>query len=108
MATVKNNSKGPRGIRNALGDLVMIEAGQSATGDFPASEVKDFKAALAYEAGEQPEAAEEDEASNEKPLAKMNKAELIETAKAENVEVADDATNAQLVEAIEKARAAKE
>lgn len=63
--TVKNTARGPRGIRNADGQLVMIEAGDSATGDFPASEVKDFKAALAYEAGQQPAAAEENEESGE-------------------------------------------
>lgn len=59
MAKVTNTSKGPRGIRNASGDIVMIEAGQSADDDFSAAEVKDFNAALAYEAGEQPGAAEE-------------------------------------------------
>jgi len=120
MASVKNTAKGPRGIRNAEGHLVMIEAGQSVSGDFPAAEVKDFKKALAFEAGEQPEAEVEDEGGkgNEaKPLAKMNKTELLAAAKeagvtvahnAEGAEVAiDEATNAQLVAAIEKAKPAE-
>jgi hypothetical protein len=107
MASVKNTASGPRGIRTSGGDLVMVEAGQSVTGDFPAAEVKDFKAALAFEAGESPAAAP-DEPDEPKPLAKMNKTELLETAKAENVDVADDATNAQIIEAIEKARAANQ
>jgi hypothetical protein len=58
MAKVTNTAKGARGIRDENGNLVMVEAGQSAEGDFSASEVKDFKAALAFEAGQQPEAAE--------------------------------------------------
>lgn len=45
--TVKNTLKtGARGLRNEAGDLVMIEPGKSVSGDFSASEVKDFKAML--------------------------------------------------------------
>jgi hypothetical protein len=115
MPSVKNTAKGPRGIRTASGDLVMIEAGQSAEGDFPAAEVKDFKAALAFEAGEAP--APEPDEPGEKPLAKMNKTELLEAAAAAGVSAAaddegkevalDQATNKQLVAAIEKAQAEK-
>jgi hypothetical protein len=112
MPKVTNTAKGPRGIRTASGDLVMVEAGQSASGDFSAAEVKDFKAALAFEAGDAaPAAADEDDdesGSDEKPLAKMNKTELLETAAAENITIEDGATNRQIVEAIEAARAANQ
>lgn len=37
----------------------------------------------------------------EKPLAKMNKAELLETAQAAGIAVPDDATKAQIVELIQ-------
>lgn len=117
MASVKNTSSGPRGIRTASGDLVMIDAGQSASGDFSAAEIKDFKAALAFEAGGAP-AAEEEAASDEpKALSAMNKSELLEAAQADGVTTALDAdgkdvpvaeaTNKQIAAAVEKARAAK-
>lgn len=64
MATVKNTARGPRGLRTKDGNLVMIEAGQSAEGDFDASEVSDFKAALKAEAAAAPEN-EDDEAVEE-------------------------------------------
>lgn len=115
MATVKNTAKGPRGIRNSNGDLVMIEAGQSVTGEFPASEVKDFNAARKLELGEQPTAEEVENAP--KALSAMNKAELLKTAADEDVtkaldgdnkEIAvADATNPQIVAAIEAKRSAK-
>lgn len=124
MATIKNTAKGPRGLRNARGDVVMIDAGQSTEGDFPASEVKDFKAMLKFEAGEAPGPAvddEDDKGGAEKPLNKMNKTELLEAAAnpgeglvaIETVKVDDkdvpvaDATNAQLIAAIEETRKAK-
>lgn len=40
----------------------------------------------------------------EKPLAKMNKAELLEAAQAAGIAVPDDATKAQIVELIEAAK----
>lgn len=46
-----------------------------------------------------------DAAPRPKPLAKQNKAELLATAKAEGVAIADDATNAVIVAAIEATRA---
>ena len=115
MATVKNTASGARGIRDGDGNLVMIEAGQSATGDFPASEVKDFNAARKLEGGQQ--AAEETDNNEPKALSAMNKADLLKTAADETVTTAldddgkeipvADATNKQIAAAIEKAREAK-
>lgn len=46
------------------------------------------------------------ETNTQKPLKQMNKAELREVAQSEQVEVSDDATNAELVSAIEAKRGA--
>ena len=43
----------------------------------------------------------------EKPLAKMNKAELLETAQAAGIAVPDDATKAQIVELIQATKGAE-
>ena len=94
MARVTNISDGPRGAY-LDGQLIMAEPGQTIEADDYAPEW--FKSA----------GAEKSDAGEPKPLAKMNKAELLDTAKAEGVSVEDDATNAVIAQAIEQARAAK-
>jgi hypothetical protein len=95
MAKVKNISNGPRGAYND-GVLVMAEPGQVIQADDYADEW--FKKASGKAA--------DDDDGGEKALAKMNKTELLAVAKDAGVEVEDGATNAQIVEAIEKAREA--
>lgn len=116
MAKIKNTARGPRGLRNENGDVVMIEAGDTVEGNFPASEVKDFKAMLAAEAGPSPEADDDgdDGETAEKPLSRMNKAELLAVAAdegiatvkgADNADVAvADASNKQIADAIQAKR----
>lgn len=96
MPKVTNISDGPRGAYHK-GVLVMANPGETIEADDFAKEW--FK-------GGKADADEGSGAPAEKPLAKMNKTELLAIASDEKVEVADDATNAQLVAAIENARAA--
>lgn len=116
MATsVKNTAKGARGLRTKGGDLVMIEPGQSASGDFSDQEVRDFKAMLKAETAPAAVEADDDDAEEPKALASMNKTELLKVAGDEEVTTALDgdgkevaigeATNKQIVAAIEKKRA---
>jgi hypothetical protein len=93
MAKVTNISTGPRGAY-LNGHLVMAERGQTIEADDYAPEW--FKAASAASESDEPKA-----------LSKMNKAELLDTAKAEGVAVEDGATNSEIVAGIEKGRAAK-
>lgn len=104
---IRNISPGPRGVRTVDGDLVMIERGASVELELSAAEKKDAEATGYFEFASSGSKAKGGEVpAGDKPLAKMNKAELLDVAKAENVEVKDGATNKDLVEAIEKARAA--
>ncbi len=57
---------------------------------------------------EQPVQLEEDVKPVEKPLNKLNKTELLAVASEEGVEVAEDATNKQIVSAIEASREGQE
>jgi hypothetical protein len=103
MTKVTNTAVGPRGVITADGGTVFLEPGESQDLDLhPDHDL--------YEGVKKGGAAKAKESDSDelKPLAKMNKTELLAAAKDENVELADDATNAQIVEAIEKARAAKE
>lgn len=103
MAKVTNISDGPRGAYNK-GVLVMANPGETIEADDHNEEWFKVSRTKAEASSEEP-----------KPLAKMNKAELLEAAKAANVAAAaddegkevalDDATNKQLVAAIEKAQA---
>lgn len=54
MATVKNTARGPRGLHNEAGELVMIEPGQSVEGEFSSDAIRDFKKMLEGEAGPAP------------------------------------------------------
>lgn len=92
MAKVTNISDGPRGAY-LKGVLVMAERGETIEADDFNDEwfAKGGKAKAADEGGE-------------KHLSQMNKAELLEVAAAEGVDVADDATNAAIKEAIEANR----
>jgi predicted Zn-dependent protease len=103
--TVHNISTGARGIRDVNGTLVMIERGQSAEVDISAEEKSDGKATGWFKFGGAAASADDGEEEG-KPLSRMNKTELLETAEAEGVEIEEGATNAQIVEAIEKKRAA--
>lgn len=96
MAKVTNISNGPRGAY-LKGVLIMAEPGETIEADDFAKEW--FK-------GGKADADADDGKQVEKPLAKMNKAELLVVAKAEEVDVADDASNKTIVEAIEAKRAA--
>lgn len=64
---VKNTAKGPRGLFNKAGVMVMIDPGQSVSDDFASGDVSDFKKMLKAEgAAAAPQAAEDDEADDKK------------------------------------------
>jgi hypothetical protein len=99
MTKVTNTAEGPRGVITKDGNTVFLEPGESA--DLELHPDHDL-----YEGVKKGGTSKEVASDEPKPLAKMNKTELLDTAKAEGVDVAEDATNAQIVEAIEEARAA--
>lgn len=68
MAKVTNTAKGARGIRTKDGDLVMVEPGQSVSGDFDAAEVRDFNAMVKADAPARVNEVDVDEASAANPL----------------------------------------
>lgn len=94
MAKVKNISDGPRGAYNGTA-LVMAEPGEVIEAD-------DFNDEWFAKGGK----ATADDDGGEKHLSQMNKAELLDVAAAEGVEVEDGATNSAIKEAIEAAREA--
>jgi hypothetical protein len=99
MTKVTNTAEGPRGVITADGVTVYLDPGETADLDLHAKhELYD-----GVVKGGGKKAKEED--SEPKPLAKMNKTELLAAAEAEGVAVAEDATNAQIIEAIEAKRA---
>lgn len=93
MPKVTNISTGPRGAY-LKGALIMAEPGESIEADDYAKEWFKGSSKSADDAGE----------GADKPLAKMNKTELLEAAKAEGVEVEEGATKSQIVAAIEAKR----
>jgi hypothetical protein len=95
MAKFKNNGAGPRGINLETGETVWAEAGKTVT--------VDGKIAKSGVHEDFTEVGDEEELPS---LHGKNKAQLIEIAKDEDVDLADDATNAQIIEAIEAKRAA--
>jgi CCR4-NOT transcriptional regulation complex NOT5 subunit len=105
-----NNSEGARGVNLKDGTTVWLEPGESR--DFDKSEVADNGVHDDFKGNGSSKAA----STEPKPLDKMNKAELLATAEAEAVTGAKDAegkdiaiadaTNAQIVTAIEAAREA--
>lgn len=47
MAKIRNTARGPRGLRNKSGDVVMLSPGEEVdSDDFEKSEIDDFKAML--------------------------------------------------------------
>jgi len=104
MTKVTNTAAGPRGVILADGSTHYLEAGETADLDLH----KDHDLYEGVEKGGPKAKANEDPSKEEpKALSKMNKAELLETAKAEGVAVADDASNKDIADAIAKAREAK-
>lgn len=101
MTKVTNTAEGPRGVILKDGSTHYLEPNESA--DLELHPDHDLYEGVEKGGGKK----SKDETDEPKPLVKMNKTELIEAAKAENVTVEEGATNAQLVEVIEKARAAK-
>jgi hypothetical protein len=104
-----NNTVGARGVNLKDGTTAWIEPGE--TREFDKADVANVHADL------NPKGAKDaDEPAAPKPLDKMNKGELLAVAEAEKVTTAKDgdgkdvevasATNAQIVTAIEAARAA--
>lgn len=94
MAKYTNISNGPRGAY-LKGVLVFADPGETIDADDAPKEW--FKGG---------KASDDDGDDGEKSLAQLNKAELLEVAAAEGVEVEDGATNAAIREAIEAKRAA--
>jgi hypothetical protein len=119
---VTNYTAGPRGINLEGGGTQWVEPGETVTidkdkvvgnlpdfgkpGDTP--EATDRIAVLEAENADlKARVAELEGGTTDAPvsLAGKNKAQLLDIATAEGVDVADDATNAQIVEAIEAKRA---
>jgi hypothetical protein len=97
MAQFTNTAEGPRGINLADGTTVWVEPGQSV--ELGADQIaKNGVYPDAFDGADVP--------SGPPSLSGKNKAQLLEIAAAEGVEVAEDATNAQIVDAIEAKRAA--
>lgn len=95
MARFKNNGAGMRGVNVEGGETVWAEAGKTITVDGKIAKNgvhEDFQ-----EVGD-------DDDEGRPSLAGKNKAQLLAIAKDEDVDVAEDATNAQIVEAIEAKR----
>lgn len=127
---VTNIARGPRGIQTARQGTVMIEPGESAVIELD-RERDEGNVRAAQKAGwfEFAPVREDDEDDDDQPafrdsldhdgdghkggstadeppaLTGKNKAQLLEIAAAEGVTVADGATNAQIIEAIEAKRA---
>jgi len=116
---VTNHAAGPRGINLEDGSTVWIEAGETrdisalkVKGNLPdfgkprdqgerdASELQALRARVA-----ELEAAAAGKGERKPALTNRSKADLLDIAKNEGVDIADDATNAQIVEAIEAKRA---
>lgn len=104
---ITNSNAGARGVNLKSGATVWIEPGETAT--FDKADIASIHADLEGEAGT------ESSGGGEKPLAKMNKTELLAAAADESIETVRvddkdvpvaDATNPQLVAAIEAKRAA--
>jgi hypothetical protein len=97
MAKFTNTAEGARGINLADGTTAWVDPGQSVDLD-DGTIAKNGIYPGAFDGADVP--------SGPPSLSGKNKAQLLEIAAAEDVEVADDATNAQIVEAIEAKRAA--
>lgn len=112
MAKVTNTAEGPRGVILNDGTTHYLEPGESA--DLDLHEDHDLYPGVVKGSGRK---AAESASDEPKPLAKMNKTELLAAAADAGVTAAaddegkevalDDATNKQLVAAIEKAPATK-
>lgn len=100
---VTNICSGARGIF-VTGDVsaTMIEPGASVVLDLPDADLADAEATGWFELSD-PDAPEP-VAEEGKPLSRMNKAELLAVAEAENILVIETATNREIVAAIEAAR----
>lgn len=106
MTKVTNTSNGPRGIHNASGDVVMLEAGQSA--DIDLADGEDEGEWFSF--GDDPL---DHDGNGKKGGAKFpgltgkTKDELLAIAADEGVTVEDDATNDDIKSAIELSREEK-
>lgn len=94
MHTITNTSEGPRGF-HAVEGFVQLERGASWTGEISDGELASARSTGFFEIE-----------SHLASLKGLNKAKLLAVAADEGVEVAEGATNAQIVEAIEAKRAA--
>lgn len=93
--TLKNVSGGPKVVNSV--PIVTLQHDEKASVEMTAAELSVIKENGWYEIGDGEDAPVS--------LAGKNKAQLLEIAKDEGVDVADDATNAQIVDAIEAKRA---
>lgn len=95
--TITNVSGGPK-VVNAV-PIVTLQPGESRDVEMIDAEVKVAKGTewFEFKGGA--------DADSKPSLTNKNKAQLLEIAEAEAVEIADDATNAQITEAIEAKRA---
>lgn len=100
--TIRNNAPGARGVRDNSGNLVMIEAGQSADVELSEDEKKDAEATGYFAFGSDAEAIED--AGDD--LSKLSNSRLRAIAEAEGIAVETDDNKADLVRKIEEARAA--
>ncbi len=102
-----NYTQGPKGVRNTSGDVIMIEAGQSADVDANDAEAESAKATGWFAKDGGPLDRDEDGApGGSKPaetvaLTGKNKDDLLAIAKDEGVEADDSMTNKEIREAIE-------
>ena len=113
MTKIKNVSAGPRGFHASSG-FVQLERGATWEGEIDKGELESARSTRFFVIdGKAPDALDHDadgekggSVPNEPPsLTGKNKAELLEIAEAEGVEIEDGATNAQIVDAIEAQRA---
>ena len=101
MQAIRNISTGPRGAYTATGELVMVEPGRVAVGDFA-----DVNPEWFADEGGGVIIAAPTESADRPALSGKTKAELIAIAEAEGVEIEAGARVADIVAAIELAREA--